>query len=177
MGKRVNLLIVAAALVAGAFGASALAVEWRGDSTDMRPLVDEIARLRAEVEELRDPVRTPPPEVASPTPTPEPTVVAAESGTSVEFAGVRLTVGEVYQQGLGGNISFTLENLDSAPLSSGQFNADATDEQGFACRTHVDSSPVIEAGEKARFWVSWNCEGVPIRTLFLANVRFDFPQP
>jgi len=165
MRKGVNVLFLAAAVLAVAFFASALAVEWRQDTIDAGPLAREVASLRDAIRELQI-TPTPLPEPSpTPTPTPTPTVIPtelpAEAGFTIELDGVLLTAEEFTVAGFGGHVEFVAENISDAPVQGiPHVQTRAVDRSGFVCSTgQYSSGPQggMNPGEKARLRVYWGC--------------------
>src|SRR3990172_4374843 len=88
--------LLAVALLGGVFGLTALAIEWRQESTDLGPLATEVAGLASDVAEIRSRLEARSAlEPAPPLPTPAPTatvrVVPLTGGSEVESGGGRIT--------------------------------------------------------------------------------------
>ncbi len=195
MRRWVGLTLFAVVLLGGAFGVSALAIEWRQQTTDLDPVAAEIADLRADVDEIRallepTPTPTPTPTPAptpTPFPTPEPAAVATMvAGAVVEWQGMRLTVDDVqlHPTGLTPRAFFTLENIDGSPETTSLFTSPrVVDRSGSVCQqgviTSVNRFESLQPGEKFTFQIYWECpnNAVPKTLTLDGAVIFEFAEP
>jgi len=174
----VGLLLFAAAFIVGSFGVAVLAAEWRqGDFDDLH---DDVAALRAEVDDFREGVRElsaalgPP----TPTPTPEPASLEAKVGATVDLRGMRLTVQKLTLQRQSGSMEIVLENLE-APADSARpdaFTWKTYNFQNVVCSTTLSGTIAsLAPGEKLIFAVNWSCPGPPPRSVNADQVAFTLP--
>jgi hypothetical protein len=175
-------MLLSLALLGGAFGVSALAVEWHQETADLDPIEaalretnDELANLRAEIEAEPSVVpvepspSTPTPVAATPTPTatPVPLVVGASS----KYGGGEITVDKISD----GRVEFILEGPHRGALAT---NFKVLDEEGFVCEAGVgaESGVPLAAGEKTHFWIVYTCgDDRKAKTLSAGGLIFAFP--
>ena len=185
MNRWIGLAAFAVVLLGGAFGLSALAVEWRQDTTDVDPLASEIADMRTDIDEIKSLLEATPTPILAPTPvpTPEPAVATVEVGAVAESQGMRLTVDDV-QLNLPEatpRAFFTLANVDAAPETTGTFRTSKVlSSTGFVCRSGVvNFSPFVtlQPGERLTFYVYWECpSGETPNLLTIGGIVFQLPQ-
>jgi hypothetical protein len=192
MKRWVGLTLFAVVLLGGAFGLSALAIEWRQETTDLSPLAGEVEDIATDVAEIRSLLQATPTPVSSlptpaPTLTPEPIVATLAVGTVVEWQGMRLMVDDVQLntcmdvECLSPRAYLTLENINGSPETTSLFTSPrVVDRSGFVCRegviTSVDRFESLQPGEKFTFQIYWECPNLAIpKTLTLDGiVIFEF---
>lgn len=188
MERWAGYVLVALVLLAGAFGLSALAVEWRQDAPDLRPLEDDIAQLRADLAQLKDSVEaiSRPPAPPTPPPPPEPIALRMDVGTAVEWRGMRLTVNDIQPNitTVSPRASFTLENVNASPETTTAFTrVKVVAPDGSLCRSGIlawaDSFALLGLGEKTTFEVYFECPNlvVPKTLTFDDAITLEFAQP
>lgn len=174
----VGLLLFVAAFIVGSFGVAVLAAEWRQGDFDQ--LHEDVAALRAEVDDFREGVReltealAPP----TPTPTPEPATLEAKAGAAVELRGMRLTIRALTPRRHDGSMELELANID-APADSARpdaFTWKAHNFQDVVCTTNLSGTIAsLAPGEKMFFSVIWSCPGSPPRSLNVDHVVIPLP--
>ncbi len=166
MRRWVGLTLFAVIVLGGAFALSALAVEWRQETTDLSPLITEVQGLNSEVSGIKNLVETPTDfsplitqiqdlsdevseikQLVEDSPTPGPTVRTLEAGTIFEWEGYRLTVESAQPDPTSGTPGrlFTIENLAGAPSTAAAFaDTIVTASDGSLCRPGLFRGPDTE---------------------------------
>jgi len=168
-----GLILLALAILIGAFGVAVLTAEWRGGDLDR--LSDDVSELRDEVRDLRTSIE-PGEATPSPTATAEPVVLAAEVGATAELDGMRLTMTALDPRRHWGNADFLLENVGDREVQVDAIRVQVVNFRDFLCDTDAQL-PVLalRPGDKVGFSATWTCPNAPPHLVSVENVTFTLP--